>query len=65
MVLEGGTAERATQLHPEYMGDNKFLLPIEIQPPEWASNAILWLISDEAEGVTGISLPVDGGTAVY
>lgn len=65
LVLEGGTAEHAIKLHPSYMGDNKFLLPIDIQPAESTSNAILWLVSDEAEHVTGISLPVDAGTAVY
>jgi NAD(P)-dependent dehydrogenase (short-subunit alcohol dehydrogenase family) len=65
LVLEGGTADRAIALHPEYMGESKFILPIEIQPPESISNAILWLVSDEAEFVTGISLPVDAGTAVY
>lgn len=65
LVLEGGTAERAVELHPEYMGDNKFLLPIDIQPPEVASKAILWLLSDDAEFVTGVSLPVDAGTSVY
>lgn len=65
LVLEGGTAERAISLHPEYMGENHFLLPVDIQPPESVSNAILWLVSNEAEYVTGVSLPVDAGTMVY
>ena len=30
-------------------------------PPEVVSNAILWLVSDEAEHVTGVALPVDAG----
>jgi (+)-trans-carveol dehydrogenase len=64
LVLEGGTAERGIELHPSYMGVNHFLLPIEIQPPESASNAILWLVSDDAEYVTGVALPVDAGSAV-
>ena len=30
-------------------------------PPEAVSNAVLWLASDEAEHVTGITIPVDAG----
>jgi SDR family mycofactocin-dependent oxidoreductase len=37
------------------------LLPIQILNPEDVSNAILWLVSDAARAVTGITLPVDAG----
>lgn len=37
------------------------LLPIQILNPEDVSNAILWLVSDGARAVTGVTLPVDAG----
>ena len=37
------------------------LLPIQILDPIDVSNAIVWLVSDEARAVTGITLPVDAG----
>ncbi|WP_432974507.1 mycofactocin-coupled SDR family oxidoreductase [Dactylosporangium sp. CA-233914] len=30
-------------------------------PPEMVANAALWLVSDEASAITGVSVPVDGG----
>lgn len=37
------------------------LLPVEQVEPFDISNAILWLVSDEARYVTGVTLPVDAG----
>jgi SDR family mycofactocin-dependent oxidoreductase len=37
------------------------LLPIQILDPNDISNAILWLVSDGARAVTGVTLPVDAG----
>ena len=37
------------------------LLPVSWVEPEDVSNAVLWLASDEARYVTGVSIPVDGG----
>jgi SDR family mycofactocin-dependent oxidoreductase len=37
------------------------LLPINLLEPKDVSDAILWLVSDEARAVTGITLPVDCG----
>ncbi|MCM3886293.1 mycofactocin-coupled SDR family oxidoreductase [Frankia sp. R82] len=37
------------------------LLPINILQSQDVTNAILWLVSDEARAVTGITLPVDAG----
>jgi NAD(P)-dependent dehydrogenase (short-subunit alcohol dehydrogenase family) len=36
-------------------------LPVELLEPVDISNALLWLASDEARYVTGVSLPVDAG----
>ncbi|MDT5369088.1 MAG: hypothetical protein QOC62_3519 [Mycobacterium sp.] len=38
-------------------------LPIDMVEPEDISNAIIWLCSDDARYVTGVSLPVDAGVA--
>ncbi|WP_431908661.1 mycofactocin-coupled SDR family oxidoreductase [Amycolatopsis thermoflava] len=37
------------------------LLPVEVIEARDVSNAIAWLVSDEARYVTGVSLPVDAG----
>jgi NAD(P)-dependent dehydrogenase (short-subunit alcohol dehydrogenase family) len=37
------------------------LLPVELLDPMDVSNAIAWLVSDDARYVTGITLPVDAG----
>jgi SDR family mycofactocin-dependent oxidoreductase len=37
------------------------ILPVPYIEPRDVSNAVLWLASDEAQYVTGISLPVDAG----
>jgi SDR family mycofactocin-dependent oxidoreductase len=61
MLLDGGTVERALELHPEYIGNNRMALPAEWLEPEAISNAVLWLTSDEAAFVTGTMIPVDAG----
>ncbi|MCU1346120.1 MAG: 3-ketoacyl-ACP reductase [Acidimicrobiia bacterium] len=40
------------------------LLPVEAVEPRDISNAIAWLVSDEARYVTGVTLPVDAGFSV-
>ena len=40
------------------------MLPVELVEPVDISNAILWLVSDEARYVTGVTLPVDAGFTV-
>jgi SDR family mycofactocin-dependent oxidoreductase len=40
------------------------LLDVELLDPVDISNAILWLVSDEARYITGVTLPVDAGTLV-
>jgi (+)-trans-carveol dehydrogenase len=36
-------------------------MPVDMVEPMDISNAIVWLASDEARYVTGVSLPVDAG----
>lgn len=46
---------------PETAEAAKNLLPVDLIDPIDVSNAIAWLVSDEARYVTGVTLPVDGG----
>jgi NAD(P)-dependent dehydrogenase (short-subunit alcohol dehydrogenase family) len=39
----------------------KQLLPLDWLEPRDVSNAIAFLVSDEARAITGVALPVDGG----
>jgi SDR family mycofactocin-dependent oxidoreductase len=55
----GATLEQVT---PAFEALN--LLPIPWIQPEDISNALLWLVSDEARYVTGVALPVDAGLLV-
>jgi NAD(P)-dependent dehydrogenase (short-subunit alcohol dehydrogenase family) len=41
-----------------------FVLPIPWVEPVDISNAVLWLASDEARYVTGVTLPVDAGIVI-
>jgi NAD(P)-dependent dehydrogenase (short-subunit alcohol dehydrogenase family) len=36
-------------------------LPVPMVEPVDISNAIVWLVSDDARYVTGVTLPVDAG----
>jgi SDR family mycofactocin-dependent oxidoreductase len=37
------------------------LMPVDMVSPDDISNAVAWLVSDEARFVTGVTLPVDAG----
>jgi SDR family mycofactocin-dependent oxidoreductase len=59
MVINDFTAQfTATESGQSNMQN---LLPVEMVEPVDISNAIVWLASDEARYVTGVSLPVDAG----
>jgi len=49
------------QDRPELFTAMANLLPVPILEPTDISNAVLWLASDEARYVTGVTLPVDAG----
>jgi SDR family mycofactocin-dependent oxidoreductase len=46
---------------PAIAGGMTNLLPVEMIEPVDISNAIVWLVSDDARYVTGVALPVDAG----
>jgi SDR family mycofactocin-dependent oxidoreductase len=59
MVINDFTAQfTATE---SGQGNMENLLPVELVEAVDISNAIVWLASDEARYVTGVSLPVDAG----
>jgi NAD(P)-dependent dehydrogenase (short-subunit alcohol dehydrogenase family) len=47
--------------NPDMGNALKNLLPVEIIEPVDVSNAILFLVSDDARYITGVTLPVDAG----
>jgi NAD(P)-dependent dehydrogenase (short-subunit alcohol dehydrogenase family) len=49
---------------PEIANASANLLPVAMVEPIDISNAIAWLVSDEARYVTGVTLPVDAGFTV-
>ena len=53
--------QRFLEQDPSVAGAMANLLPVELVEPVDISNAILWLVSDEARYVTGVTLPVDAG----
>lgn len=46
---------------PEHGTDVGNLLDVLMLEPEDISNAIAWLVSEDARYVTGVALPVDAG----
>lgn len=49
------------RLEPERQSGLTNAMPVELLDPEDISNAIVWLVSDDARYVTGVTLPVDAG----
>jgi len=56
--------ERFLNESPDMAGALTNLLPVEVIQPVDISNAILFLVSDEARYVTGVTFPVDAGFTV-
>jgi (+)-trans-carveol dehydrogenase len=48
--------------HPLAQASAANMLPIAMLQPEDISNAVVWLMSDQARWVTGVALPVDAGS---
>jgi SDR family mycofactocin-dependent oxidoreductase len=60
MVINKAMAEFLAQ-DPSLANANANALPVKILEPIDISNAVLWLVSDDARYVTGVALPVDAG----
>jgi SDR family mycofactocin-dependent oxidoreductase len=60
MAGDGNVAEIIENV-PDLAGSLLNAIPVEAVDPIDVSNAILWLVSDEARYVTGTVLPVDAG----
>ena len=62
MVLNDAMAALfADKPQPTKGTDVGHLLDVTILQPEHVSDAVAWLVSDQARYITGVSLPVDAG----
>jgi NAD(P)-dependent dehydrogenase (short-subunit alcohol dehydrogenase family) len=57
----GGNVAEIIENVPQLAGSLLNAIPVEAVDPIDVSNAILWLVSDEARYVTGTVIPVDAG----
>jgi NAD(P)-dependent dehydrogenase (short-subunit alcohol dehydrogenase family) len=57
----GGNVTAILEHSPELAGSLLNAMPVEAVDPIDISNAIAWLVSDEARYVTGTVVPVDAG----
>jgi SDR family mycofactocin-dependent oxidoreductase len=64
MVTNEATMALLTNMDELTRDQYEGALPIESIEPIDISNAVLWLVSDEARYVTGVTLPVDAGHLV-
>ncbi|MBA3743885.1 mycofactocin-coupled SDR family oxidoreductase [Sporichthya sp.] len=60
MIVNEGFGALAAE-HPVELSRLVHAMPVEMLEAVDISNAILWLCSDEARYVTGVTVPVDGG----
>ncbi|EHI12148.1 mycofactocin-coupled SDR family oxidoreductase [Mycolicibacterium thermoresistibile] len=60
-MIENVAFAQYAQENPETVSTWQTMLPVPQVQPMDISNAILWLCSDEARYVTGVTLPVDAG----
>ena len=60
-MIRNDSFDRVLQANPEIYNGMNNLLPVDVLQPEDISNAVLFLASDAAKYITGISLPVDAG----
>jgi NAD(P)-dependent dehydrogenase (short-subunit alcohol dehydrogenase family) len=57
----GGNVTEIIKNVPQLAGSLLNAIPVEAVDPIDVSNAIAWLVSDEARYVTGTVIPVDAG----
>jgi NAD(P)-dependent dehydrogenase (short-subunit alcohol dehydrogenase family) len=46
---------------PLFLASAQNMLPISVLQPDDISNAVVWLMSEQARWITGVTLPVDAG----
>ena len=61
MIVNDFTQRWLAEQSADLTGAMPNLLPVEMLEPVDISNAIVWLVSDDARYVTGVALPVDAG----
>jgi NAD(P)-dependent dehydrogenase (short-subunit alcohol dehydrogenase family) len=60
-MVANEACERWLEENPDMVGNLHNLLPVEFIEAVDVTNAVAWLVSDEARYVTGVTLPVDAG----
>jgi SDR family mycofactocin-dependent oxidoreductase len=61
MVVDGRLREALTDAPAGWMAN---VLGVDLIEPDDVANAVLWLLSDAARYVTGVTLPIDAGTTL-
>jgi SDR family mycofactocin-dependent oxidoreductase len=64
MMVRNPAMEKFLGEFPDAMSSLTNLLPVELLSPRDISDAILFLVSDHAKFITGVTLPVDAGFTV-
>jgi NAD(P)-dependent dehydrogenase (short-subunit alcohol dehydrogenase family) len=64
MIVNEFMQQVLAQVSAEAAGALTNLLPVQLVESVDVSNAIVWLVSDDARYVTGVTLPVDAGFTV-
>jgi (+)-trans-carveol dehydrogenase len=67
LAATGGTWDIANRNWPRFWQENRALLPghSALLPPDSVADAVLWLVSDQARYVTGVTLPIDAGRSAF
>jgi len=63
-MIVNETMGALVQSSPDVASALSNLMPVALIEPSDVSNAVAWLVSDEARYVTGVTLPVDAGFGV-
>ncbi|WP_026453830.1 mycofactocin-coupled SDR family oxidoreductase [Saccharomonospora iraqiensis] len=63
-MVENETVPAFMKDYPDMANAMANLLPVEMMDHDDTTNAVLWLVSDRARYVTGVTLPVDAGFCV-
>ena len=63
MIINETTIGLAQAADP-WLGTQQNALPIALLQPEQIANAVAWLVSEEAEFITGVAWPLDAGFGI-